>query len=122
MEITPDPEFDFDYGNDIDEITNEAIQRSGDNSDQAWRGVCLEAVHQLCKHRHRFTTDDLDDYMKSYHSDVKTHDNRARGSVMRQAARNGWCIPTGEYIASRRKEAHKNPKAVWRSLIHHPTP
>lgn len=93
--------------------TNEAIERVERNADPMSKADLLAAVHRMCKAHQDFTTDDV---WESFEG-VRPHEPRVLGAVMRTAQKNGWCESTTEYRLSKRREAHSNPKRVWRSLV-----
>lgn len=48
---------------------------------------------------------------------VTTHDNRASGPVMTDAARRGWIVATDRWIKSTRPSRHRGDVRVWRSRL-----
>jgi len=92
-------------------ITDEAIQRSDDHADQAWKKLAVMAVEALSLRGKPFTADDLWDEMQVFN--ISTHEPRALGAIMRQAARAGQIRNTGTFVKSRRPECHQRPVAVW---------
>lgn len=96
-------------------LATEAIARADDHADGAWKETALAAVFLCARWLPELTTDDvwalLDD------SDESTHERRALGGTMRQAARAGWIEATDRTRKSKRPVCHRNPKAVWRSLV-----
>lgn len=99
---------------DIDQETDEAVQRSFDNSNQSWREITLNNLMKFCEYTDTFTMNDFRDYNALY-CKATTHDNRAMGGVIRTARTYGWIIPTGRTIISR--VGHKSPLQIWKSII-----
>lgn len=102
--------------NDIQKVTDEAIQKGYDNAKEEWRKYALECLRQVCLHQQEFTMNDVRGALK--HAPIKTHDNRAVGGVVATARKEGWIEPTGKSIQS--LVGHKSPLQIWRSLIYKP--
>lgn len=100
----------------------QSIERGHKNADEKWKNTFTAAIHTMAKKKQTFTSDDLVAYMRLYHPEIKTHDNRAAGALMIKAKGEGWCEPTEEKILSVRKELHypANRITVWKSLIYQP--
>lgn len=101
-----------------EEVTQNAIADSSAGADEQWKKICLNCIKWICSVLPEFTSDDVEYAMTKYYPDVKTHDTRARGALMLQAAKNGWCSTTMTFKKSIRKEAHSNPKRVWQSHLY----
>jgi hypothetical protein len=95
----------------LDQITNEAVQKAGDNANVPWIREATACVSLACKLGKPFTTDKVWELLS--HTGVKTHDPRALGAVMRAAAKDRLIIHTGRYVQSLRKDCHRRPLAVW---------
>lgn len=50
-------------------------------------------------------------------SDARTHEPRALGALMREAARAGDIEATDAWALSERVACHRRPLRVWRSLL-----
>lgn len=92
----------------------EALTLVQEHANKEWFSAALKQVHWLCLSRKEFTTDDVHAVLDRM--DVATHEKRALGAVMREAAKKGWCRGTSNYTPSIRKEAHKRPLMIWESL------
>lgn len=103
----------------MDAVTarDEAIRRVDVNADSDWKDEAYRVVAALAAHRPRFTTDDVWGRL----SGVGTHEPRAMGAIMRQAARDGLIRATSEYQQSGRVACHARPLRVWESLRVIPT-
>lgn len=93
---------------------DEAIQRADDHADPEWRGETLHLIRCLAVTQDYMTTDDVWETLGDAQS---THERRALGAVMQQAARNGWIKPTDRTRPSARPACHARPVRVWQSLI-----
>lgn len=94
---------------------DEAIARVGQNAQEAWRAAALDAVKQAARTHAEFTTDEVLEIMRA--QPYATHEGRAWGAVMTQAARLGWIVKTGRVRKSAAVSRHYAEKAVWRSLL-----
>ena len=95
-------------------LKQEAISRVRDNADQDWRTYALNAVRRIAQQRSEFTTDNVWESLEGWAS---THDPRAMGAVMTDAARAGICRKSDRVRPSERKECHRRPIAIWISRI-----
>jgi hypothetical protein len=95
-------------------LRDAAILRADEHADRDWKQAAYDAVSDLALFCEHFTTDDVHERLGD---DVRTHEKRAMGAIMRRAARDGLIEATDRYVESARPEAHRNPKRVWRSLV-----
>ena len=100
---------------DILSIKEEAINRVELNADPQWFDAAMRAVKRLALGRDTFTTDDVWEELQ-YVSNT-THEPRAMGAVMRNAAKTGIITATSGYRTSQRSECHGRPVRVWSSTI-----
>lgn len=96
------------------EATDSAIQRGLDSAHIRWRELALKAVHQICLEKETFTADDVRRITETFQ--VKTHDTRAAGGIMRVAKKNGWCETTGDFRTS--DFTHGHMQHIWKSNIY----
>jgi len=95
--------------------TEQSIQQAKENANRLWYDAALRIVYDLCASRREFTADTFWDEMgKTMH---KTHDGRAFGSIMKEAARNGWCRKSGEFTKTKRRNCHGSDIPIWTSEI-----
>lgn len=99
---------------EIQEITDEAIDTSFEHSNRSWREMALECVKTVCLSKEFFTMNDVRKLVNL--SDLKTHDNRAMGGIIKTARKLNWIEPTGQEIVSR--VGHKSPLQVWKSTLY----
>src|SRR3990167_9834179 len=98
-----------------DLVTDMSIQRAGDNANAEWSQAAYEIVKNLCQNRSEFTADDVLEALEL--GEYSTKDKRALGAILRQAAKAGFCVPTGQFVKSRLPIRHRRPCCVWRSRI-----
>lgn len=84
--------------------------------DEAFNVVCiLSGQHQEGMRNEFivFTSDDVWERMNKLYPDLETHNHSAMGAVMRRAARNKICVPTGQYVKSKRPSAQGRELKCW---------
>ena len=79
---------------------------------QVWMAEALPVLKALCLRKPEVTGDDLWREVRS------PPEPRASGPLWVKARKLGWIEPTGQVIASSRRERHTGSVKVWRSLIH----
>lgn len=99
---------------EINFVTNKAIDQGYENADNSWKIMALECVKQVCLTHATFTMNDV--RWLSDASPIKTHDKRAMGGIMKTAKSLGWIVLTGEVIVS--KVGHKSLLQVWKSKLY----
>lgn len=92
-------------------LTNAAIKKADDHANAEWKEAALDIVRVLSFHKDRMTSDDVWNNLEA--RGIKTHEPRALGAVMRQAAKRGLIYPTHTYVKSKRHECHSRPIMVW---------
>jgi hypothetical protein len=93
---------------------DEAVTRVGQHADPDWVEQTLDVIYCLAVSRSQITTDDI---WQTVGEVAATHEPRALGAVMRQAARLGYVKATDRYVPSARAACHARPVRVWESLI-----
>ncbi len=81
----------------------------------AWQEAALEAIRMCAVLNRELIVDDVWPYLSH---EVTTKDLRAMGSMMLKAAREELIAPTERYQLSARVSSHRNPRRIWRSLLH----
>lgn len=94
---------------------DESMARVEQHADDVWKREALAAVVRVARERGRFTTDDVWQALDGV--EAGTHEPRAMGAVMRQAARQGWVRATDGYVRSSRVACHARPLRVWESAL-----
>ena len=97
--------------------TEDAIEQARINADQNWMVWALQAAYMTATHRDQFTADDVWVTLQRWKPDSDTHERRAMGPILREAARRGWIASTGTYATSRRRSRHCGPVLLWKSTI-----
>ena len=96
-----------------------AMAQVEENADEEWRRCMLLAVKYAAERHRQFTSDDVFDAFHELGFTAETHEPRALGPVMIEAAKNGWCRKANcAPWPSRRMSLHASPRAVWDSLIY----
>jgi hypothetical protein len=95
-----------------DELANAAIAQVEEAADPDWKQAAAEAIEQVARERDFFTTDHV--WMELGPSG--THEPRAMGAMIRQAAAAGVCRITDRTTKSARPCCHRRPLRVWESL------
>jgi len=86
------------------------------NANLAWLIAAYTAAHRTALALPFFTSDDVNERIDP---SARTHEPRALGPVMKQAAKNGWIEKAPQPgKSSRRRSLHASPRTVWKSLIY----
>ncbi len=95
--------------------TDEAVARVEEHADPEWKVRALDAINTCALSFPHFTTDAV---WALLDGGPETHERRALGAVMRDAARRGWIESTERTEQAARVVAHQRPQRVWHSLIY----
>lgn len=95
-----------------------AIQQAADNADPDWMADAHTALRWCATHYYEFSANDVWNRMQAASS--TTHEPRAMGAVMREAAKANVIAKTDRAVPSQIPRQHHRPVAVWRSLIFRP--
>jgi hypothetical protein len=93
---------------------DDGMTRAWDNANTNWKAAALEVVHHLARTQSSFTTDAVWEELDAL--GFATHEHRAMGAVMRQAAQHNWIVKTDRVVPTMRPMANRRPVAVWQSL------
>jgi ribonucleotide reductase alpha subunit len=96
----------------LDLLSNEAIDAAGKFATPTWYEAAFKAIIDLCKLGQPFSTDAVWLRLEG----LETPEPRAMGSVIRQAAKEGWIVSTGEYQRSTQASNHRRPVLLWRPV------
>jgi hypothetical protein len=114
----------IDVSDDVRRAEANAAKKAGmeqvaENASEEWARLMLELTRVTCLERRRFTADDVMDRYDALPDDKPvTHELRALGPVMMNAAKLGFCRKANVApLPSRRRSLHASPRAVWDSLI-----
>lgn len=91
---------------------DKGIQQVDEHADEEWKQRALDAIWATCRMRETFISDDVWEFGGL----AGTREDRALGPQMLKAARQGWCVKTGELRPSIR--SHLSGKPVWKSMIY----
>jgi hypothetical protein len=93
--------------------------------DRAWRGadpewirVMLICALEVARRKPFFTSDDLERWRLEHYPNHTTHEHRAMGPIMREAARLGYCAKTQDWVESQQRVNHRRPMRVGWSLVY----
>ena len=103
----------FDFSSQ--EVTNEAVARSGEHAAPEWSKYARVCLRSLCERKQTLTVDDLCALLSRY--DVHTHNSSALGAIMRHGAKSGWMKLSGEYKKSDDPKKHSRVLPIWQSLL-----
>lgn len=106
---------DFDRTADVVRRKTEAMKRSEDHADQVWKDIAMRKLRFLCERRAFITVDDLIEAMGEMFA--KTHNLKAAGPMMKNAAKNGWLKKADRVVTCSRPERNGGNVAVWESLL-----
>jgi hypothetical protein len=100
-----------------DDGKREGMERVRRHCDPVWRRHADAAVIEAARLYPKLTTDDIVVMIPDH---VRTHENRALGPVMQEAAKNGVIAKDmmPNVNCATRKNNHSRPLQVWRSLIY----
>jgi hypothetical protein len=84
------------------------------NANQQWLQEAFKVVEMLSLKALPFTSDDVWEWMQELHPALETHNHSAMGAVFRKASQHKICIPTGQYVQSKRPSAQSREIKVWR--------
>jgi len=83
-----------------------------------FREAALQVLKSVARRQPELSVNDLWDGLEML--GITTHENRASGPAMREAACKGWIECTDRTIKTSRPSRHKGDVRVWRSLLFNP--
>lgn len=105
------------YRQEVKQETDKAVKQSLDHGDVEFKRWAYKCIVAVAKRQKEFTINDVRDLVHS--SDIKTHDNRVLGGVMRVAKTRKVMRATGRTLPN--KVGHGTQMQVWESLIYNGT-
>lgn len=89
------------------------------NANEEWKALMYDLIIKTAKAKKEFTADDVFELFYALPEATRpfTHEPRAFGPVMRNAAKNGVCEMTDRVVNSNRVSLHSSPIRIWRSLL-----
>lgn len=97
---------------------DEAIDKSDQNADPAWREAYYTALCDVARVKPEFTADDIWQRLSEVDHEANTKDNRAAGGCVLRAKRDGIIRLTDRVEPSRRKHCHAMLQRVYESLVY----
>lgn len=94
---------------------DEAIALVENAANERWKAAAIEAVTYVALLNEEFIVDAVWQRLGTLPEPAEP---RAMGAVMRRAVRDNLIEGTDRYRPSSRTTAHRNPRRIWRSLIH----
>jgi hypothetical protein len=92
------------------------MARAAQHANPAWMAAAYRAAVEAARELVVLTTDDVWSRMDPA---VKTHEHRAMGPIMKNAAKDGVIVKAIELPKNcARPSRHKAPLTVWKSLIY----
>ena len=97
-----------------EDLRDDALERVRRAAPAHWLARAMEAVFTVAQRLDYMTTDDVWDRLRGWQVPVPV-EPRAMGVVMRDAAKEGWIKPTGQFRKTVRPQAHAGDVRVWKS-------
>ncbi len=98
---------------DGSEAREEGIDKVERHADLEFLDVMYRAGQHLARKGGVFTSADMRDLVTKHYPEVRTHDERAIGAVLRSLRRDGVIEPTGQYVNQKRRRNHCRPLREW---------
>lgn len=102
------------YQQEVKQATDSGVKQSLDNGDVEFKRWTYQCIVTVAKRQKEFTINDVRDLIHS--GNIKTHDNRVIGGVMRVAASRKVMRSTGRSLAN--KVGHGTQIQIWESLLY----
>ena len=96
----------------------DGMDRAELHADPEWKRIMLICVLEVAKRKPFFSTDDLERWRLVYFPNHTTHEHRAIGPIMREAAKLEYCVKTLDWVESSQKINHQRPMRVWFSRVY----
>lgn len=110
--------FDFDYSA-ADAAKAEAMERVDVSASELWKRRMHECIRLVAIMYWRFTSDHVYELAVDLGWWDGTHEKRALGPRMQEAAKAGFCKPADcAPVKSCRASLHGSPRRVWESLLY----
>lgn len=95
----------------------EGMGRAKRHANQEWWFAALVCAKMIAEKKPYFNSGEVEELRRALYPNHTTHELKALGPLMREAARLGYCIPTVAWYQSRQKTCHRRPMMTWKSLI-----
>ena len=97
---------------------NEAIGRVDKNAVERWKALAYRAGRYLAERHEEIDSQMIHDALARYYPDVKTHEYRAFGPIMRRLARDRVLERTDRTRKSGQRKNHDRDLRIWKSLLY----
>lgn len=99
----------------------EAMQQADENAAERWKAAADAVIRDLATCRPTLTASDVWEFLDA-RNEATTHDGRALGTRMKEAAKAGLIAKTQETVPCGRASRHNTEIRVWRSEVYAPAP
>lgn len=96
----------------------DGMDRAERHADPEWKRVMLICALEVARRKPFFSTDDIEAWRLVNFPNHTTHEHRALGPIMREAAKLEYCVKTLDWVESGQKVNHRRPMRVWFSLVY----
>ena len=99
---------------------DQAMAQVEEHASEDWKFAAREAVYRVCVAHPAFLVDEIwpeFERVSGTFAYTGTHDKRAMGPIVTQAAKEGWC-QSGPKERSKIVGNHGNWRTLWRSLLY----
>ena len=100
----------------------DGMDRAKRHSDPEWYRCMLICAQEVARNRPFFTTDEVVKLKVYLFPNATTHEQRAIGPLMKDVAKLGYCVRTGDWHESSQAQNHRRPQRMWSSLIYRGPP
>lgn len=97
---------------------DEAVERAKAHADPQFLERAYECVVHVARRQKEFTSDVPVAVLEETAPELKPHEPRAWGAVMVKARREKVIAPTDRYQPTTRKQGHRGPRRIWKSLLY----
>lgn len=86
------------------------------HANDEWKKACIDVIFTLAVTKQQFSTDEV--WCDLATTPAGTHEPRAIGPMMMEAAKHGLIKATPLYCPSCRPKCHRRPVRVWQSNVY----
>lgn len=94
-----------------------ALSQVDANASDGFKTLALQVVQQVAAENYEFTVDLPRERFAANHPNVKPHEPRAWGVIMRTARTRKFITPTERFQPTTQVKSHRQPRRIWRSLL-----
>lgn len=96
----------------------DGITRADIHASREWADTARVVLYTIAMRQSQFTSADVDIEMMRDFPNVKTHEKRAMGAVVRWAAKNKYVVITDRVLNDPRPNCHSQCVRILQSLIY----